>query len=162
MIILKGDLLETPFEIIAHQVNCRGKMGSGVAKQIKERYPVVYEDYARALKCHGANAMFGMGQIVNQDDHTIFNLFGQYNYGYDGEKYTNYKALENALDDAICKYRYERNISLEIQLTIAIPYKIGCDRGGGDWKIVKQMLENIERDYNVVFVAYKLDQNSAH
>lgn len=32
----------------------------------------------------------------------------------------------------------------------------GCNRGGGDWSIVKAILENIEKLFNVVFVAYKL------
>ena len=32
MIIMNGDLLETPFQFIAHQVNCMGVMGAGLAK----------------------------------------------------------------------------------------------------------------------------------
>lgn len=156
MIILKGNLLKTPFEIIAHQVNCQGKMGSGVAKQIREKFPIVYEDYMRVIGTYGTK-MFGEAQVIYQDSHTIFNLFGQLNYGYDGRQYTSYEALENALDVAICRYRYDQSIDLDVQFTIAIPYKMGCDRGGGDWTIVKVMLEEIERDYNVVFVAYKLE-----
>lgn len=34
--IIQGDLLEAKENIIAHQVNCKGVMGSGVAKQIKQ------------------------------------------------------------------------------------------------------------------------------
>lgn len=158
MIILKGDLLETPFEIIAHQVNCRGKMGSGVAKQIRGKFPVVYEDYARVLETYGAGVMFGRAQVVYQDVHTIFNLFGQLNYGYDGKQYTDYKALENALDEAIWHYRHDQTIDSDVQLTIAIPYKIGCDRGGGDWDVVKGILEKIEKECHVIFVAYKLEE----
>ena len=40
-----GDLLDAPVDYICHQVNCQGRMGSGIAKQIKERWPVVYEGY---------------------------------------------------------------------------------------------------------------------
>ncbi len=43
--IIDGNLFDTKAKIIAHQVNCRGVMGSGVALQIKERYPYVYEMY---------------------------------------------------------------------------------------------------------------------
>lgn len=156
MIILKDNLLDTPFEIIAHQVNCQGKMNSGIAKQIREKFPIVYEDYMRVIEIYRTE-MFGKAQVVYQDNHTIFNLFGQLNYGYDGRQYTSYEALENALDIAICRYRYDQSIDLDVQITIAIPYKIGCGRGGGDWTIVTSMLEEIERDYNVVFVAYKLE-----
>ena len=159
MIILKGDLLETPFEIIAHQVNCQGKMGSGVAKQIAEKFPYVYEEYVKAIKDYGAGEMFGKAQVVNTNSGKkfIFNIFGQYDYGYDGRRYTDYDAFRCAFQNAIDIYRdYRKDWSH--QITITIPYKIGCDRGGGDWSVVKQILEKIEEDCNVIFVAYKLDK----
>ena len=40
-----GNLLDAPQKVIAHQVNCQGKMGSGVAKVIRDKYPKVYETY---------------------------------------------------------------------------------------------------------------------
>lgn len=40
-----GNLLNAPQKVIAHQVNCQGKMGSGVAKVIRDKYPKVYETY---------------------------------------------------------------------------------------------------------------------
>lgn len=43
--IIDGDLFTTNAQIICHQVNCQGKMGSGVAKQVREKYPHVYEEY---------------------------------------------------------------------------------------------------------------------
>lgn len=157
MIILKGDLLETPFEIIAHQVNCMGKMNSGVAKQIREKFPWAYSDYMSALKQRGADFMFGRSQIINQNGHTIFNIFGQYNYGYDGKQYTSYEDLESGFVEAINNYRKNIDIDTSTQITVTIPYKIGCDRGGGNWSIVKAILEDIEKKFNVVFVAYKLE-----
>ena len=33
----KGDLLRSDVAIIAHQVNCQGVMGAGVARQIRHR-----------------------------------------------------------------------------------------------------------------------------
>ena len=157
MIILKGNLLETPFEIIAHQVNCQGKMASGVAKQIREKYPWAYKDYIDALNQNGADYMFGKSQLIWQGGHTICNIFGQYNYGYDRQQYTDYSAVNSAFREAINNYRDGDADDLR-QITIAIPYKIGCDRGGGDWKVMKSMLENIEKDCYVVFVAYKLEE----
>ena len=40
-----GNLLDAPVDYICHQVNCQGRMGSGIAKQIKKRWPRVYEVY---------------------------------------------------------------------------------------------------------------------
>ena len=39
MEIIEGNLLEAPERIIVHQTNCMGVMGSGIAKQIKAKYP---------------------------------------------------------------------------------------------------------------------------
>ena len=40
--IVDGDLLSAKETYIAHQVNCYGKMGRGVAAQIMDKYPDVY------------------------------------------------------------------------------------------------------------------------
>lgn len=150
MIILQGDVLKTPFEIIAHQTNCMGVMGGGVAKQIREQYPFVYEEYKSAVTQYGSMYMLGKGQIVFCEGHTFFNIFGQYNYGRD-RKYTDYDAFKSAFIDAIDKYRDED----EHQITIAIPYNIGCGLAGGDWNVVSKILEDLEKEKNVVFVAYE-------
>ena len=42
---VKADIFTTDCDIIVHQVNCYGVMGSGIAKQVKERYPDVYDIY---------------------------------------------------------------------------------------------------------------------
>ena len=41
------------------------------------------------------------------------------------------------------------------QICIAIPYRLGCGLAGGDWEIIKTILEKIEEQYNVIFIAYK-------
>ena len=43
--IIDGDIFECNDDAILHQVNCQGVMGSGVAKQVRERYPYVYKQY---------------------------------------------------------------------------------------------------------------------
>lgn len=42
---IKGDIFESGAQVILHQVNCQGVMGSGVAKQVREKYPIVFEYY---------------------------------------------------------------------------------------------------------------------
>ena len=44
-----GNLLNAEVAYICHQVNCQGRMGSGIAKQIRDRWPDVYEAYMRAF-----------------------------------------------------------------------------------------------------------------
>mgnify|MGYP002570523564 FL=1 len=40
--IIDGDLFRSNARIIVHQVNCQKRMGSGVALQVKKKYPNVY------------------------------------------------------------------------------------------------------------------------
>jgi O-acetyl-ADP-ribose deacetylase (regulator of RNase III) len=70
----------------------------------------------------------------------IANLFGQYNYGKGVQ--VDYEALENSLME-LKKFAKENNLS------VGIPYKIGCGLAGGDWKRTKSIIEKIFKDYPV-------------
>ena len=45
--VIDGDLFTTDARIIAHSVNCRGVMGSGVALQVHQKFPHVFFQYKR-------------------------------------------------------------------------------------------------------------------
>lgn len=129
------NILESDADVILHQVNCQGVMGSGVAKQIREKYPTVFKYYKQKCDMHTNNRAFNLGtaQIVFIDDnHAIGNLFAQERFGYDGRCYTDYDALKQAL--AFINQNYAGK-------TIAIPYLMGCHRGGGNWKTVFNIIE---------------------
>ena len=152
-----GNLLDAPQKIIAHQVNCKGKMGSGIAKQIREKYPIVYEQYMQFYnwdlekgvlpKTLGGQACF----IKVNDNREVVNLYGQVDYGYDGKRYTNYALLSLALNEMF--YLLKENGNTEV----AIPYKMGCDRGGADWNIVEKLLEDFSNLYGVDVYIYSLN-----
>ena len=133
---IKCDIFESGADIICHQVNCQGAMNSGIAKQVREKYPEVYRQYR--CWCEDMNfskALLGKIQFVNiPNGKIIINLFAQHKYGYDGNCYTDYEALKKTLTivDAMAH-----------KATIAIPYLMGCHRGGGDWNIVYTMIEEI-------------------
>jgi O-acetyl-ADP-ribose deacetylase (regulator of RNase III) len=147
--IVEGDLLQAPENIIGHQVNCMGVMGSGVAKQIRNQYPEAYKQYRLASK--GIERfLLGTCQLVKiSDGKYIANLFGQNKYGKVGV-FTEYTALRFSLENLA-------EISKRRNLSVALPYKIGCDRGGGDWTVVFNMIEDIFEDTDVVL--YKLGGN---
>ena len=44
---IKRDIFKSGADLICHQVNCQGVMGSGIAKQVREKYPKVYKEYKR-------------------------------------------------------------------------------------------------------------------
>lgn len=145
-----GDLFTTTATIIAHQVNCQGKMGSGVALQVKQKYPTAFEEYLQ--KCQSNNTLLGYIQIIPQSDgHIICNMFAQDNYGYDGRQYTDTTALQDCFIK-LKQYATEKNIS------VAIPYKIGCCRGGADWdNEVYPIIEKLFSDESVNLEIWRLD-----
>lgn len=142
---IKCDIFESGADIICHQVNCQGVMGSGIAKQVREKYPAVYKDYKSMCSIYNPKALLGIAQFVGTDKMYntpfigIFNLFGQENFGYDGKCYTNYTALYKCFEKV-------KEDTMDDKYTIAIPYLMGCYRGGGDWNIVYEMIEDIFGD----------------
>lgn len=46
---IKGNILNVTEGIIVQQVNCMGVMGAGLAKQIKDKWPNIYNDYKEKL-----------------------------------------------------------------------------------------------------------------
>lgn len=145
---IKCDIFESGADVICHQVNCQGVMGSGIAKQVRKKYPWVYGTYKNY--CDGIKAishqekptkfLLGSALPVFIDETTIIiNLFGQDEYGYDGNCYTDYKKLKQALEMVRLNHPNK---------TIAIPYLMGCHRGGGDWNIVYKMIEEVFADFD--------------
>ena len=145
---VKCDIFESGADVILHQVNCQGVMGSGVAKQVREKFPRVFERYKSVCNLHADDREFllGLCQYIQVDeDKFIGNLFSQKDYGYDGKQYTDYDALEQCLEHV--------NAQFEDKL-IAIPYRMGCHRGGGDWSVVYKMIEGIFDQNDVIICEY--------
>lgn len=131
MIIDKiGDILHTEADVICHQVNCKGVMGAGLAKQIRNQllseeqyrtYQEICREYGRA----------NLGKVIRMktDTYQVYNLFGEdipTGSGVD----TIYAALYKALVSALYYAETEH-------LTLAVPGMIGCGLAGGDWRIVR-------------------------
>lgn len=156
--IIDGDLFTTDARIIAHQVNCQKRMGSGVALQIKNKYPNVYDKYMQVC----SENMLGEIQVVPvnskwngydcgniaipHDEKFVCNMFAQKDYGYDGKLYTDIGALMKCfirLNGLV----HEKNNNYNS--TIAMPYKVGCCRGGADWYEVYKTMECIFIDCDI-------------
>lgn len=145
--IIDGDLLNSKADIIAHQVNCSNAMNSGVAKQIRERYPEVFREYQRLCttrsKCK--YTLLGECQVIRVDEsRCIANLFGQLGYGYDGNQYTDLYELKRAM----IKLRNRCSLYKET-ITIAMPYGLASVRGGARWEDVYAIIEEVFDGYNI-------------
>lgn len=144
--IIDGDIFESGADIIANQTNCQGVMGSGVAKQVRERYPLVYNVYRKFCERCREDGKSPLGKCLlvpdkmDEPDHLVANLFGQENFGYDGKCYTDYDKLREAIR-MLNDYADLLSAATGKTTTVAIPYLMGCHRGGGDWEIVSKMIE---------------------
>lgn len=150
--IIDGDLFVSKTDMIAHQVNCQGAFRSGVAKAIREYDKKVYEDYHSYCVEHTTEELLGTVRYYRSDMNGRYyaNLFAQDKYGYNGKQYTDVKMLRKCLEDL--KLYAQTNGGL----SIAMPYKIGCVRGGANWDEVYTILEEIFQDYDVEL--WRLDQ----
>lgn len=138
--IVKGDLLQATEDVICHQVNAQGVMGSGLAKDIKKQYPEAFERYrVLCLQENKGRHLLGTCQIIKSKDKYIANIFGQHKFGRNGV-YTEMDALKQAFYSL--KMRAQKH-----NLSVAIPFKFGCGLAGGDWNEVFKLIEETFRDY---------------
>lgn len=132
MKVLTGDLFDVTEGIIAHQVNCQGVMGSGVAKIVREMYPQAYESYRELCQRYAPKQLLGMVQPVKvTPDLTVLNVFGQEGFGQ-AKRNTSYDATDDAWLKIGQHYRDK---------VIFIPYLMGCALGGGDWEIYETIVD---------------------
>jgi len=132
--IVKGNLLQAPVDVIGHQVNCKGVMGAGIAKQLRNMYSGLFKHYKDYL----ASTPHPLGTVsmyYEQGKPIVANIYGQDSYGRYGI-HTDYRALESALGELA-------NVAYAHDMTVALPYGIGCGLAGGDWNTVYKIIESI-------------------
>lgn len=142
---IKGNLLDHDGPI-AHGVNCQGKMNSGVAKAIREKYPEHFDAYISLFDEDSYKGSPKLGHYVSAPKHcldkpskdkcAVWALFTQEYYGYNEKRYVNYCAV------ARCFYFLEYYYRLyPLKHILGIP-KIGAGLGGGDWNIIEQIIND--------------------
>lgn len=143
---IHGSILDTELRFIAHGVNAQDVIGSGVAKVLYEKYPEVkkrYHEYCSSVEI-GRRLGSICSTTIQKDGKVIFNMFTQFEYGYDGKRYVNYAAIVQC---------FTKIVNQGTVKVLAIP-KIGCGLAGGDWEIVKQLINDVTQDKLEVWVYY--------
>jgi len=146
---INGNILNTNDTIICHQVNCQGVMGSGIALQIKNKYPQVYSDYMKFFKEYGKDDLLNR-TVTSYDDNSnvfIMSMFSQYKYGRD-KRHTDYESMRKC-------FEFIKEQSDDCGMSISIPYKIGCGLAGGDWEIVYKIIEEVFVGNEVVIYRFE-------
>lgn len=149
IIYKQGDLLSASQRVLVHGTNNRGVMGSGVARQIRARWPNVYEVYALKHKVFGLD----LGDVIpvaTLDGKVIVNAVTQDGFGRDGKQYVSYDAIEKCfeiINDRV--HNWEVN-------EVALP-RIGAGLGGGDWSVIEEIIVRTARYYTPVVYDLQVD-----
>ena len=129
-----GSLFSSGADLLVQQVNCQGVMGAGLAKQIAFHYSEVYREYKAFCQKYATSAeMLGKVLIVETYGGThVANIFAQDKYGRN-DCFTDYAALRKGFAK-VAEFAKTTNMS------VAIPYGIGCGLAGGNWEIVNNII----------------------
>ncbi len=143
MKVVDGDLLDVTEGLIAHQVNCRGVMGAGVARVIAKRYPKVEDCYRVFCRELPPVALLGRTLLVRatdvdppERDLLVANVFGQLDTGRGLQ--TDYSAVRAALVDLSDWWDAD---GARVWPTLNVPYMMGCGLAGGDWDVYSAILD---------------------
>jgi hypothetical protein len=146
------------FNSITHCCNASNAYNSGLAKQLREVYPKAYQEYSRLCHLHtdDKSKLLGMLQVVTVDENlAVCNLFGQLNFGRE-KRQLDYDALYRGLE-------YQANHAKQNpNLEFYYPFKMGCDRAGGNLSIVESMINALfESLTNKVYIVVLNDTQQA-
>lgn len=137
----QGDLLTLAergkFDVIVHGCNCQNTMGSGIARQIKERYPEAFQaDYSLDLEYGNGYRYLKLGNysissIYSKSNFKIVNAYTQFHYlprGVDHFEYASFAVILQKLAHYYGNYDF------------GFPY-IGMGLASGDSERIFGMLE---------------------
>lgn len=142
IIYTHGNALNGPERYLAHGCNNKGVMGSGIAKEIRAKFPIAYEYYRFTFHRSG----LVMGNIIPYLDQekNIINCITQNGYGRDGKKYVSYDAIEQCI-------MHINEMTDGKAVHVAMP-KIGAGLGGGNWKIIRTIISETATFQPVVYI----------
>ena len=149
MKVVKGNLLDMAdngdFDVIVHGCNCFHTMGAGIALQIAQRYPDalhadIYQtksgDHTKLGDYSDAMLMTDFGGLQ------IINAYTQYSTGGFAVSY-------DAIDKVFKKIAKDTDKSLYIGYPM-----IGAGLAGGDWDIIKVIINKALDGFNHTLVEY--------
>lgn len=130
-----GDMLELERGLLVHGCNSHGVMGSGIALQVKHKYPECFDQYAKFIKNtpHNKKALGSVCFYEHNPQLVIASAITQESFGRDGKRYVSYKAIQTCFQH-IATFASSSNFSC-----VHFPM-IGAGLGGGEWSIIYPMI----------------------
>jgi len=126
--IIKKDITTVERGVVGHGVNCQGVMGSGVAKAIKRKWPIVYENFITNDANLGSISFTKI--FHNQYNYYVLYIVNMYTQEYYGIEANREYASRDAIKSSLLSL-------VELAFAYGIPVytpKIGCGLGGLSWE----------------------------
>ena len=138
------------FDCIIHGCNCFNTMDAGIAVQLKHRYPQVYASDNETER--GDRSKLGTYTVANCVNYTkniykhfmVINAYTQYSYGTKS-KHVDYSAIKRVFTSLAPEL-----VGLRIGYT-----RIGCGLAGGEWRLVKDIIDTAFEGLNHEMVALR-------
>jgi O-acetyl-ADP-ribose deacetylase (regulator of RNase III) len=147
---IDADLLEYPLGSFGQFCNCQCVQAAGIALRIRQKYPEAFEADLRT-KPGDRTKMGTFSYAVTENGKYIINCYTQFGYGY-GSRYTSYDAVCCSLEK-VEKFLQDKQIN-----TFGLPRNAGCRLGGGNYTIVKAIIESIFANSSVVLYICNYDK----
>ena len=151
IIFKKGNLFESECQTLVNTVNCVGVMGAGIAKQFKQKYPKMFEEYRQICKPGKYRCLEHGGDLWL---YTYIDLFKEKKIlCFATKEHWQYPSklewIERGLKEFVENYKYWKITS------IAWP-KLGCNNGKLDWETqVKPLMIKYLDNINIICEIYE-------
>jgi O-acetyl-ADP-ribose deacetylase (regulator of RNase III)/uncharacterized protein YwgA len=140
--VVMGDMFESDTQTLVNTVNTEGVMGKGIARQFKERFPDMYEDYRQ--RCERGEVRLGQPYIYRERLHPWIINFPTKKHWRSISRLADIVAGMEYLD---AHYR-EWGVT-----SLAVP-PLGCGEGGLEWRIVGRVLYDHLSRYDIPVSLY--------
>lgn len=140
--VLIGDIFESEMKTLVNTVNCVGVMGKGIAKVVKKKHPMMFEDYVYRCK---------MNQVRLGEPYHYSDLSGISIVNFPTKEHwrtvTRLSDIENGLD-----YFVEHVHAWNIE-SVAFP-PLGCGNGGLEWTKVGPIMYSKLKNLSITVELY--------
>lgn len=125
------------YDMLVHGCNCFHTMGGGIAAIVSYRYPSALE--ADKQTKWGDKKKLGTYSMTDTKYGTIINLYTQFDFGT-YQRQVDYEAVKKGFELLNAEFKGK---------TACIP-RIGAGLAGGDWNILKNIINESTPDLEIV------------